>query len=136
MAPANHLADLGAATSRRISIPTLVLGFAAGIIVFVLKSRPAGIGIGIGTLLSWLNYRWLEEALAALQRVATAQQDSPEARVPPGIYAKFAGRYVLIGAAIYVTVHYFTVPIISLIVGLLALGAGAIVASLYEVISG
>jgi hypothetical protein len=39
-------------------------------------------------------------------------------------------------AAIYVTVHYFAVPLVSLIVGLLALGAGAFAASIYEVISG
>ncbi len=42
----------------------------------------------------------------------------------------------MVVAAIYVTVHYFAVPVVSLILGLLALGAGALVGSVYEVISG
>jgi hypothetical protein len=136
MPPASPARLLGAATSRRIGFLTLALGTAAAVVVSIAKSRSFGAGLFIGTVLAWLNYRWLEDALAALERVATAQEGSVEARVPPSIYPKIAGRYVLIAAAIYVSVHYFRIPVVALIVGLLALGAGAIVASLYEVIFG
>jgi ATP synthase I chain len=136
MVPADPGSEIGVRASRRISRLTLILGFAAAIAVFALKSHLAGIGIAIGTVLAWLNFRWLDQALVVLQRLATAQEGSPAARVPVQIYFKIAGRYVLMAAAIYVTVHYFAVPVVSLILGLLALGAGALVGSVYEVISG
>jgi hypothetical protein len=136
MVPADPGSEIGVRAARRISRLTLILGFAAAIAVFALKSHLAGIGIAIGAVLAWLNFRWLDQALVVLQRLATAQEGSLAARVPLQIYFKIAGRYVLMAAAIYVTVHYFAVPIVSLIVGLLALGAGALVGSVYEVISG
>ena len=122
--------------SRRIAWLTLLLGFLAALVVTFAKSPRAGLGIAVGTFLAWLNYRWLDQTLGALVTVATAQTGSPQTRVPTQIYWKFVGRYVLMGLAIYVTVRYFAVPVLSLILGLLALGAAAIVASLYEVYLG
>jgi hypothetical protein len=43
------------------------------------------------------------------------------------------GRYVLIALAIYVSLNYFAVPLVAMIFGLLALGAGAFAESLYEI---
>jgi hypothetical protein len=136
MDPALPSNELGVRTNERISRLTLILGFAAALAVFFLNSRPYAAGIAVGTLLAWLNFRWLDQALVVMERQATVQQDAPAVRVPRGTYAKVAGRYLLMAAAIYVTVHYFAVPLVSLIVGLLALGAGAFAASIYEVISG
>jgi HAMP domain-containing protein len=136
MVPADPNSEIGIRASKRISRLTLIFGFAAATAVFALKSHLGGVGVAIGTILAWLNFRWLDQGLIALERLATAQQGSPAARVPAQIYFKIAGRYVLMAAAIYVTVHYFAVPLVSLIAGLLALGAGAMVGSIYEVISG
>lgn len=136
MDPAALSNELGVRTNKRIRRLTLVLGFAAAVVVFFLKSHLYAAGIAVGTLLAWLNFHWLDQALVVMEKQATAQEGSAAARVPRGTYAKVAGRYLLMAAAIYVTVHYFAVPLVSLIVGLLALGAGAFVASIYEVISG
>jgi len=122
--------------SRRIAWLTLLLGFLAASVVSLAKSPRAGVGIAVGASLAWLNFRWLDQTLAALVTVATAQSRSPQSRVPAMIYWKFGGRYVLMGLAIYVTVHYFAVPVLTVILGLLALGAAAIVGSLYEVYLG
>jgi len=122
--------------SRRIAWLTLLLGFLAASVVSLAKSPRAGVGIAVGASLAWLNFRWLDQTLAALVTVATAQSRSPQSRVPAMIYWKFAGRYVLMGLAIYVTVHYFAVPVLTVILGLLALGAAAIAGSLYEVYLG
>lgn len=122
--------------SRRISWLTLVIGFVTALSVLVLKSPRAGLGIFVGTFFAWLNFRWLDQTLGALVAVVTAQAGGPDARVPAPIYWKFAGRYVLMGLGIYVTVHYFAVPLLSVLLGLLALGAGAIAGSLYEVYLG
>lgn len=128
--------DTSEGASRRIAWLTLALGFAAALIWFLARSHRQGLGIAIGTALAWLNYRWLDQGLGAFVTVAQAQKGSEQARVPAGIYWKFAGRYVLIGLAIYVTVHYFTVPLVAVIFGLLALGAGVFAESLYEIFSG
>jgi hypothetical protein len=136
MAPANPDDDVLVRASSRIAWLTLFLGFAAAIATFFIKSHRAAAGVAIGTLLAWLNYRWLDQALGTLVTVATAQEGSAKARVPSSIYWKFAGRYVLIGLAVYVSVHYFAVPVLAVIAGLLALGAGAIAEGLYEVFSG
>jgi hypothetical protein len=122
--------------SRRIERLTLIFGMIAALAVAFAKSPRAGIGIGIGSLLAWLNYHWLDQALASLATVAAAQEGSPKARVPASIYWKFAGRYVLIGLVVYVSVHYFDVPILAVLIGLLALGAGVMAESLYQVFSG
>jgi hypothetical protein len=133
-APENPDDEKFARGTRRIAWLTLALGFATAAVVFVAKSNRAGIGIAIGTVLAWINYRWLDQSLGMLVAVTTAKPDSPQARgVPASFYWKLCGRYVLIAVVIYVIVHYFALPLVSLLVGLLALGAGAIVGGLYEV---
>jgi hypothetical protein len=119
---------------RRISWLTLLLGTIAAVSTGCIKSPRAGFGIAIGTILSWVNFRWLHQSVGGLVTIAQAQAGTPQARVPPSVYWKFAGRYVLIGLAIYVSVHYFAVPVVTVIVGLLALGAGAMVGSIYGAI--
>jgi hypothetical protein len=128
--------DTALRMSRRIERLTLIFGMIAALAVAFAKSPRAGIGIGIGSLLAWLNYHWLDQALASLATVAAAQEGSPNARVPAAIYWKFVGRYVLIGLVVYVSVHYFNVPILSVLIGLLALGAGAMAEGLYQVFTG
>jgi hypothetical protein len=122
--------------SQRIAWLILILGFLAAVAVFFTKSRRAGAGIAIGTFLSWLNFRWLDQSLGVVATVTTAKAGTAQARTPASFYWKIGGRYVLIAAVIYVTVHYFAVPLLSELVGLLSLGAGAIVGSLYEVFRG
>jgi cobalamin synthase len=126
-----------ARVSQRIAWLTLALGFATAVVVFFAKSNRAGIGIAMGTILAWISYRWLDQSLGMLVTVTTAKPDSPEARgVPASFYWKLGGRYVLIALIIDVIVHYFALPLVSVLVGLLALGAGAIVGSIYEVSTG
>jgi ATP synthase I chain len=120
--------------SQRIAWLTLALGISTAGVVFILQSNRWAIGIAIGTVLAWINYRWLDQSLGMLVSLGTAKPGSPKARgVPVSFYWKLVGRYVLIAVVIYVIVHYFALPLVSVLVGLLALGAGAIVGSIYEV---
>lgn len=139
MSPTGNLSpdrEQHAQFSRRLQWLTILLGGAAAIIAGILKSPRFGCGIAIGTLLAWLNYRWLDLGLGALVTAALAQQGRPQPRVPLSVYAKFGGRYLLIGLAVYVTVSYFGVPLLAVLLGLLALGAAAMAEGLYEVFSG
>jgi len=134
---AQERADLsrGAATERRISWLTLVLGFAACAVAGILRNAAWAAGLLIGTLFAWLNYRWLRRGLNALVSAATVQAGSEKPRVPLGTYFRMLFRYGLIALGVYVSFRYLKVPLLSMVLGLFALGAAAIAASVYEILS-
>ncbi len=122
-----------ALTERRIARLTLVLGgIASGGACFLFSIR-VGAGVLIGALLAWVNFRWLKNALDTVTRAATAQAEPSKARVPVGSLFGLIGRYFLIAVSVYVIFISFGIPILSMLVGLCALGAATIGASLYEV---
>src|SRR5579862_522899 len=120
-------------TERRIAQLTLVLGVAAAAGAGLLFSIRAGVGVLIGSMLAWLSFHWLEGAMDALVQVSTAKEGASEVRVPLGSMFRLFGRYALIAAAVYAIFTLFNVPVLSMLVGLCALGAATICASLYEV---
>ena len=119
---------------KRILWLTPALGAAAGVAVAVLYGWRWGLGLFVGAMLAWLNFRWLQDALDGLQLLSTTQEGAPKPRVPLGTWVRFAGRYALIAIAIYVNFKIFKVPILSMLVGLCALGAATLAASLYEIL--
>ncbi len=122
--------------SRRVQYLTVILGFAGALAVGLTKSHAKGYGIALGSLLAWLNFRWLEQGLSSFVRGSAAQEGLPKPQVPIATYAKFGGRYALIGLALYGIVTFLAVPALWVIVGLMALGLAVTVEGLYEVISG
>jgi len=123
----------GAVTERRISWLTLLIGLAAGLSVALLRDRLWGAGLGIGAALAWLNFRWLRRGLDALVLASTAQADEEKPIVPIASYFGMLFRYGLIALAVYVIFEYLKVPLVSMVVGLCALGAATIAASVYEI---
>jgi ATP synthase I subunit len=121
-------------SERRIAWLTLALGAMAGALVAATYSWRWGLGLLVGAALGWLHFRWLQGALDALKLLATAQADAPKAQVPLSTWLGFIGRYVLIGLCVYVIFAGFNVPILSMLVGLCALGAAALTASVYEIL--
>jgi hypothetical protein len=123
--------------ARRILTYTGIAGFASslGVVAFARKPLWAA-GIAVGTALAMVNFRWLDQALGGLVTAAQAQEGLPKPVVPLSLYAKFMGRYLLIGIGLYAMVVFFRVPIVACLTGLLALGAGTIAAALYDVFSG
>lgn len=123
-----------ARTERRIAWLTLVLGGAAAIVAAIMRQWPWAEGLAIGTGLAWLNFRWLKRGLDALVAVATAQEGAAKARIPFGTWFRLMFRYGLIAICVYVIFEYLKVPLASMVVGLCALGAATIVASVYEIL--
>jgi hypothetical protein len=123
-----------ASTERRIAWLTLVLGGAAAIVVAIMRQWPWAEGLAIGTVLAWLNFRWLKRGLDALVAVATAQEGAAKARIPFGTWFRLMFRYGLIAICVYVIFEYLKVPLASIVVGLCAFGAASIVASVYEIL--
>jgi hypothetical protein len=122
-----------ALTERRIARLTLALGAIAATGASLLFSIRIGAGVLIGALLAWVNFRWLKSALDTVTRAATAQAEPSKARVPIGSLLGLIGRYFLIAVSVCVIFIFFRIPILSMLVGLCALGAATIGASLYEV---
>jgi hypothetical protein len=123
--------------ARRILTYTCIAGLAAALATLGLARKPLwAAGIAVGTALAMVNFRWLDQALGGLVTAAQAQEGLPKPVVPLSLYAKFIGRYLLIGIGLCVMVMFFRVPIVACLTGLLALGAGTIAAALYDVISG
>jgi hypothetical protein len=124
----------GAVTEQRISWLTLLLGLLAGILVALLRDRAWGAGLAIGAILAWLNFRWLKRGLDVLVQASTAQAGDKKPRVPLGSYFGMLFRYGLIALAVYVIFEYLRIPLLSMVVGLCALGAATIAASVYEIL--
>jgi small-conductance mechanosensitive channel len=114
-----------------ISYLTLVIGLIAAIPVAYFRSPRFGAGIFIGSILAWLNFRWLRQGLDALTAAIAARQ---KGKVPISTYFKAMFRYGLIGLAAYVIFKYLNVPVLSMILGLCALGAATMVVSVYEIL--
>ena len=127
--------DFHARFSRRIQWLTIAFGsFSAAAVAFFISPK-TGLGIAIGTVLAWLSYRWLDRGLGVLVSAAAAHEGVSQPRVPIGVYVRFGGRYVLIGVLVYATVSILHVPLVAVVTGLFALGAGATAEGLYELFS-
>lgn len=123
-----------ARTERRIAWLTLALGGAAAGLVAILRQWSWAEGLAIGTVLAWLNFRWLKRGLDALVAVATAQEGAAKPRIPFGTWFRLMFRYGLIAFCVYVIFEVLKVPLASMVVGLCALGAATITASVYEIL--
>jgi ATP synthase I subunit len=125
---------VGAQTERRIGWLTLLFGFAAAVIGVVLRQNSWAAGLAIGTILAWLNFRWLKRALDALVLASTAQQGREKPKVPLKTYLMVLFRYGLLGLIVYVIFIYLHVPLGSMVLGLCALAVAAIAASVWEIV--
>ena len=124
----------GAATEQRIAWLTLLFGLAAAAILALVHQRPWASGLAIGTVLAWLNFRWLKRGLDVLVLASEAQQGREKPQVPLATYLTAIFRYGLLALAVYVIFKYLYVPLGSMVVGLCALAAATIAASVWEIL--
>jgi hypothetical protein len=133
-AAAQRAALIGAATETRIARLTIILGALAAIAATtVWHRRDWATGLAFGAALAWLNFRWLARGLDALAADSAAQAGLQKPQVPVVTYFLAAFRYVLIALGVYVIFKVLSVPLVSLLLGLCALGAATIAASIYEI---
>jgi ATP synthase I chain len=123
-----------AGTEKRISWLTLAFGCAATIVAVALRQPAWAEGLAIGAMLAWLNFRWLRRGLDALVHVATAQEGATEPRIPVGTWFRLLFRYGLIALCVYVIFELLRIPLVSMVLGLCALGAATVAASVYEIV--
>ena len=111
---------------------TLAFGVAACGAAALAGSRLWAAGLLIGAVLAWLNFRWLRRGLDALVAASAAQAGVEKPRVPIGAYFGAVFRYGLIALIVYVIFKLLKVPLASMVVGMCALAAAAVAASVYE----
>ena len=126
--------SIGRETERRIGWLTLLFGFVVAAVVAVLRSKLWAAGLAIGTVLGWLNFRWLKRAVDALVLVSTAQQGGEKPKVPLTTYLAALSRYGLLGLTVYVIFVFIHVPLGSMILGFCSLAAATIAASVWEIL--
>lgn len=127
----------GSATLRRIEWLTLALGAAGSVAAGWRWGWRGAVGLAIGAILSWLNFRWLKGSVLAFGRAATAAGENEQtARVPKSAYAKFFGRFALLLVAVYVILTRSVFPAVALLAGLFASAAAVVVGILWELALG
>jgi hypothetical protein len=133
---------------QRIAWLTLAFGSAAAGTALALRRGDWAEGLAAGTILGWLNFRWLRRGvLAIIRSVAPATEaervsDSPQMTENMGDTQKSAlpavllmlFRYALLGLGVYVIFIYLHVPPVSIGLGLCALGAAIMASSVWEVL--
>jgi ATP synthase I chain len=119
-----------AAAERRIEYLTLGIGAAAATFAAIFWSASAGAGVGMGALLSWINFRWMRHGIGVLTRLSVAQENAVKPRVAKMTYVKLIGRYALMIVAAYVILRGFGSMTEGLLCGLFA----AVAAVLAEVL--
>lgn len=117
-----------------ISHLTLMLGAFASIPVAYFHGWRWGLGIFVGAVLAWFNFRWLQKGLDALTNAYATEPKQQSAAVPLSTYFKAVFRYLLIALAVYVIFRLLNVPVLSMIFGLCALGAATFAVSVHEIL--
>jgi len=131
---------------HRIAALTLAFGLAAATAALAMQRLDWAKGLAGGAVLGWLNFRWLSRGIRA-----TILAASPEAGVRSegaegaaksvksrtsvaATQLAMVFRYALVAAGVYDIFGYLHVPLISIGLGLCALVAAIMAASVWEVL--
>lgn len=119
-------AEFYTAAERRIEYFAAGIGVAGTLAALIFWGVRPGIGVAVGAAVSWLNYRWMRLGVATMSRLTKAQAANEKVRIPPGTYLRSIGRYALLAIGAYVILHFFSLPIVSLLAGFSAVLAGVL----------
>jgi hypothetical protein len=122
-----------ARAERRIAGLTLALGLAAAVAVAIAGYPRWGLGIAVGAALAWVNFRWFEQGVSAVVRVAQAQTGAPKPHISMWVWVKMFARYGVVGVLLYTTWALWKVPVVAMLAGLCALGAAVMAEGIYEI---
>src|SRR5579859_6237014 len=134
----------GSHVVRRIQWLTIAFGLASAALALALRRMDWAKGLFGGALLGWLNFRWLQSGIRGIFETALSQANASAGRgeapvsgansATSGMLRAFAMllRYALVALGVYVIFIYLHVPLVSIGLGLCALVAAIITASVWE----
>lgn len=113
----------------RITGMMVALGGAASVAAGARFGWRTGVGVAVGCLLAGINFLWLKRAITAFAgRIAEPQSTG----TVKGSATRFAARYGLIGAAVYVIFKSSIVSLSGVLVGLFLPVAAILAEAVYE----
>jgi hypothetical protein len=124
------------AIERRIENLTLMIGVIGGAYAISRWGWRSGAGFTAGSILSWLNFRWLEQGIGGLFRAALPVAGTEPYHASRWIYASFFARMALLVGALYVILKVAWFPGKAVLAGLFSLIAAVILEVTYEVATG
>jgi hypothetical protein len=124
------------AVERRIEWLTLAIGAIGALLSGSKWGWRAGVGLALGAVLSWMNFRWLEQGIGGLLGAFAAPQGPEPPRVSRWIYARFFARMALLVCAVYVILRVAWFPGKAVLAGLFSLIAAVLLEVTYEVATG
>lgn len=124
------------AIERRIERLIVALGAVIVIAAEIGWGRWAAVSAAVGSVLCWLNFRWLRQGAAALMRLGLAQAGEEQVHVPRSVHAKFLGRLVLLLVVAYVILAWFRLPAVAFLCGAVAVVPAIVVELFYELAHG
>ena len=131
---------------HRIAALTLGFGLAAATAALTMHRLDWAKGLLGGAVLGWLNFRWLSRGIRTTILAASPEAGVPSDRVEGAARSAksrtsaaatqlaMVFRYALVGAGVYAIFVYLHVPLISIGLGLCALVAAIMAASVWEVL--
>jgi len=111
---------------RRIEWWTLGLGSGAAAWAAAGPGVRAALGIALGTLLAWANFRWLRRSVSVLEALSLRQAGEEKPRVPRRVYVRLIAGYALLLAVVCASFFSSVVPAFAVLGGLLSLVAAVI----------
>ena len=128
--------DYYEAVEKRIEWLTLAVGFAGMAFAAARWGWHSGLGVGVGALIAWLNFRWLQQGVGALFTAATAQPGTSQPETSRWVYLRIVGRLALLVAAVCVIFKSRWLPGRAVLAGLFSVIAAVLVEVGYEVATG
>jgi hypothetical protein len=124
------------AIERRIERWIVALGAGMTVGAEIGWGHRAAVAAAIGTVLCWLNFRWLRQGATGLMRLGIAQAGAEQVHVPRSVHAKFFGRLVLLLVVAYVILAWLRLPVIAFLCGAVAVVPAVVVELFYELANG
>jgi len=125
-----------AAAERRIWRFQLAIGIAGAITAGWLAGGAGAAGFAVGAALSSLSFAWLKQSIDALADKAVGAETRQMRRKRRLLVAKFAGRYGLIGLAVYVILKHTHWDVRALLAGLFLFVAAVLAEICFEIVEG
>ncbi len=128
-------ASFYAAAERRIWRFQLAFGPLGAAAAGLLAGIPGALGFAAGAAVSALNFLWLKKSVDLLAAKATGAEPAAAGRQRRGLVWKFAGRYLLIGAAGYVILKNTSWRIEAFLAGLFLFVAAVLAEIGWEIVA-
>lgn len=126
--PLTNEAELRRSNRGILSVMFVLAGIMA-VAAAVFYGPTAAIGVVLGGVLAWLNFRWLDSSTRAILV-------DPLVATTPILAMRYVLRYVLIAAVLVVIYYYDLLPVVAVIAGLASFALAVVLRGLKSIFTG